>query len=131
MEGADDDLSRAECWELLASASVGRLALSIRALPLILPVRYAVDDASVAISLGRNGMPTASVHDAIVAFAVDQFDEESALGWMVQLQGRARLAPVGSGSEGPGPIDPGQVLRLAPGTVSGHRFTLQPIAPVF
>ena len=59
MEGADDDLSRAECWELLASASVGRLALSIRALPLILPVRYAVDDASVAISLGRNGMPTA------------------------------------------------------------------------
>jgi len=130
MEHVDDELSQAECWELLAGASVGRLALSIRALPLILPVRYVVDGASVAVSLGRNGMPTASVHDAVVAFAVDQFDEESALGWMVQLQGRARLAPVGSGSEGPGPVDPGQVVRLSPGTVTGHRFTLQPFAPV-
>ena len=129
MERSDGDLSPAECWDLLAMATVGRLALSIRALPMILPVRYVVDEDAVAISLGRLTMPTVSVHDAVVAFAVDRIDERTSAGWMVQVQGRARLGPAGPSSDGPDPADPVQVLRLAPGTVSGHRFTLQPFAP--
>ncbi len=128
MERSDGDLSPDECWELLGTAGVGRVALSIRALPLILPVRYVVDDASVAISLGRLGMPTVSVHDAVVAFAVDRIDELTSTGWMVQLQGRALLAP--SSSDGPGQVDGSQVIRLVPGTVSGRRFTLLPFEPV-
>ena len=43
MTAHDDALSERECWELLATVSVGRLALSIRALPLILPVQYYLD----------------------------------------------------------------------------------------
>jgi uncharacterized protein len=130
MERSQGALSQAECWQLLAMASVGRLALSIRALPTILPVRYEIDDASVAISLGRLGMPAAAVHDSVVAFAVDRIDEETAQGWIVQMQGRARLALPGSASEGGGPVDSGQVVRLVPGTVTGHRFTLDAGTPV-
>jgi nitroimidazol reductase NimA-like FMN-containing flavoprotein (pyridoxamine 5'-phosphate oxidase superfamily) len=40
MTAHDAVLSERECWELLATASVGRLALSVRALPVILPVQY-------------------------------------------------------------------------------------------
>ena len=130
MERSEGDLSQAECWQLLAMASVGRLALSIRALPMILPVRYSVDDASVAISLGRFGMPAAAVHDSVVAFAVDRIDETSSDGWIVQMQGRARLAAPGAVAAGLGPVESGQVVRLVPGTVTGHRFTLDVDTPV-
>lgn len=127
MERSDAELTSVECWELLARSSVGRLALSIRALPIILPVRFVVDDASVAISLGRFGMPAAAVHDSVVAFAVDHIDEAEDQGWIVQMQGRVRVAVPANARVGPGPVDTGQLvrlMRLMPGTVSGHRFSL-------
>jgi nitroimidazol reductase NimA-like FMN-containing flavoprotein (pyridoxamine 5'-phosphate oxidase superfamily) len=40
MTAHDDALSEPECRDLLATASAGRLALSVRALPVILPVQY-------------------------------------------------------------------------------------------
>jgi hypothetical protein len=51
MTAHDDALSERECWELLATVSVGRLALSVRALPVILPVQYYLD--------GRRSWPCA------------------------------------------------------------------------
>jgi hypothetical protein len=148
MDRSGADLTQSTCWELLATATVGRLALSIHAMPTIVPVRYLVDDAAVAISLGRPGLPMATVHDAVVAFAVDDIDEGTATGWMVQMLGVARLAPSSSpAADGPFPFlaparalaplpapdDPGpagvdQVVRLVPGLVTGHRFTLEPFA---
>jgi len=130
MHRSDADLTPAECWELLALSSVGRLALSVRALPTILPVRYEVDDASVAIHLGRFGLPAAAVHDSVVAFAVDHIDEVADEGWIVQMQGLARLALTRGVPTGPAPVDSGQLLRLVPGMLSGHRFTLGSGAPV-
>ena len=130
MERSEAGLSPSACWDLLATATVGRLALSVRALPMIVPVRYLVDDASVAISLGRPGLPLTTVHEAVVAFAVDAIDEGSATGWMVQMQGRARLAPSFGSTDGPRPDDVDQVVRLVPVTVTGHRFTLEPFEPL-
>lgn len=124
MERSGTDLTPATCWELLATATVGRIALSIRALPAIVPVRYQVDEPAVAINLGQPGLPAATVHDAVVAFAVDAIDVDTASGWMVQMQGWTTIAPH------PAPVDPGpsaadQILRLVPATVTGHRFTLE------
>jgi nitroimidazol reductase NimA-like FMN-containing flavoprotein (pyridoxamine 5'-phosphate oxidase superfamily) len=130
MERSETDLSPAACWELLPTAGVGHLALSSKALPTIRPVRYVVDDGEVVIGLGCSGMPAAAVDNAVIAFAVDRIDDESGTGWIVQMQGRARLAPTGTASDGPGSFDPGQVVRLVPGAVAGHRFTLQPLVPV-
>jgi len=127
MERSEADLSPAECWELLATTSVGRLALSDRALPTIVPVRYAVGSGSVAISVGRLG-PPASVHDAVVAFVADRIDEESASGWTVLMQGRARLAPADPLPADPGAGAAGRVVLLVPATVTGHRITL-PASP--
>lgn len=128
MELARPDLTPDQCWELLTVAHVGRLALSVRALPMIFPVRYAVDGDSVAISLGRHGLPTASVHDAVVAFAVDEIDPSAGVGWMVQMQGRARLFDTDQAPVDPEPAPGAQVVRLIPGTVTGSRFTFPPYA---
>jgi len=127
MERFEAELSPAECWTLLASTSVGRMALSVRALPTIVPVRYAVGDGSVAIRVGRLGLPT-TVHDMVVAFAADRIDEESASGWTVQMQGRAQLAPTSPMPGGAGADAAGQVVLLVPALVTGHRFIL-PASP--
>lgn len=115
---SEDDLGQAACWDLLGTTSVGRLGMSVRALPSILPVRFTVERGVVVISVGPLG-PPATVHDAVVAFAADRIDEESAAGWIVQMQGRARLAPAG-----PVPADGAGVVLLEPATMSGRRFAL-------
>jgi len=126
MDRSDGDLSRAECWELLADAGIGRLALSVRALPTILPARYTVDEGSVILGLGRYGLPDSAIDGTVVAFAVDRFDVAPGHGWMVQLQGRARPEPHDAVPADSAPARAGQVVRLTPGTVTGHRFTIRP-----
>jgi nitroimidazol reductase NimA-like FMN-containing flavoprotein (pyridoxamine 5'-phosphate oxidase superfamily) len=130
MDRSDEALSTAECWELVAMATLGRLALSIRALPTILPVRYVVDDASVVISIVRLGMPDTAVHDSVVAFAVDDINEVADEGWMVQMQGRARLTTATTLAGGPGDVDFTRIMRLSPGTVTGLRYSPQPLFSV-
>ena len=44
-------LSEGECWQLLATATVGRLALSVHALPAILPVQYYLEYGGIASCL--------------------------------------------------------------------------------
>ncbi len=113
----------AECWELLANSTLGRLALSIQALPIIIPVRYVVDDASVAIDIDRISMPDAAVRNSVVALAVDDISEPAEEGWLVQVQGIAHLAtPAG----GPGNVYSDGVVRLVPGNVTGLRFPTAP-----
>jgi len=116
-------LSTAECWELLTQSTLGRMALSIQALPIILPVRYVVDDACVAISIDRLGMPDAAVHDSVVAFAVDDIGDVADEGWMVQVQGIARLT---TPTRHAGSAEFARIVRLVPGTVSGLRFSAAP-----
>jgi len=129
MDRTHAELTSTECWELLALSSVGRLALSVRALPTILPVRYAIDADAVAIHMGRFGLPAAAVHDSVVAFAVDHIDEAADSGWIVQMQGLAQLARPDGTPTGAGPVAGGQLLRLVPGMLSGQRFTLGSGAP--
>ena len=50
-----------QCWELLATASVGCLALSIRALPVIFPVRYYLDGRRLVVCLGHHEIPERSL----------------------------------------------------------------------
>ena len=70
-----EDLSRQECWELLAGRSVGRLAvITEENLPFVVPVNYALDGETVVF---RSDFGTK--FDALlrhpVAFQVDSIDE--------------------------------------------------------
>ena len=88
MGGGGDLIPEEECWQLLASASVGRVALSIHALPAILPVQYYLDGRKLALCLGHRELPERSLN-AVVAFAADAIDPISRSGWAIQVQGRS------------------------------------------
>ena len=87
-----NDLTVAECWDLLRTTSVGRVALSLNALPAIVPVQYFVEGETLAICLGQYRIPDRAVHSAVIAFAADAIEPTTRAGWSVQVQGTARLS---------------------------------------
>lgn len=89
-----------ECLRLLRSKSVGRLGLSASSLPIVLPVRYVVDDDRILLATGRDTRMAAATRDTVVAFEVDDFDSDPATGWSVMVQGRA--SELAEGVDAPG-----------------------------
>jgi hypothetical protein len=121
----DDALSERECWALLATASVGRLALSVRALPVILAVQYYLDGHRLAVCLGHRGLPEQALDETIIAFAADSIDPVTRSGWAVQVQGRSvvpRGLRIDTDCGWPGAA--AQVVEIEPGRISGHRMHL-------
>jgi nitroimidazol reductase NimA-like FMN-containing flavoprotein (pyridoxamine 5'-phosphate oxidase superfamily) len=67
-------LQREECMALLATATVGRIGVSVDALPVILPVDFTVlDDLIVLRNVPRTKL-SAAVKRRVVAFQADDFD---------------------------------------------------------
>jgi nitroimidazol reductase NimA-like FMN-containing flavoprotein (pyridoxamine 5'-phosphate oxidase superfamily) len=89
-------LDRSECLQLLAPGGVGRIAATAGALPVILPVRYALDSDSVVLCVGVGSTLDQATRHAVVAFEVDGSD----LGgeWSVSVVGVARPIPEGDES---------------------------------
>jgi nitroimidazol reductase NimA-like FMN-containing flavoprotein (pyridoxamine 5'-phosphate oxidase superfamily) len=115
----NENIPENECWELLRSKSVGRVALSIAALPAIVPVGYSVDGPELTINLdAHEAIPETALHDAIVAFEVDTIDSVTHSGWIVHVTGSAHMA------EHTTDISEGAVrrtVRLAPAVITGQR----------
>ncbi len=84
-------LDRTECLRLLREAAIGRIALSHRALPTVVPVSFALDDDRILVRTGDGARLHAAQSDAVVAFEVDDFDVERGTGWSVLVTGRASL----------------------------------------
>jgi len=124
-----DQIPSQRCWELLATASVGRLALSVQALPVILPVQYYVTGHRLAACLGHHTIPKRSLHDAIIAFTADAIDPAARSGWSVQIQGRSSI-PGPDGLDGfdtgCGQPTAGQIVAIEPGTITGYYVHLCP-----
>ena len=112
---------------MLATASVGRLALSVRALPVILPVQYYLDRRRLAVCLGHHALPERALDETIIAFAADAIDPVTRAGWSVQVQGRS-VIPRGLriDTDCGRPAAAAQVVEIEPGTISGHRMHLCP-----
>ena len=126
MSVPDELIPEHRCWELLATVSVGRLALSVRALPVILPVQYYLDGRRLAICLGHHQIPERSLNDVIIAFAADEIDPVTRWGWSVQVQGRS-VIPLRLGVDTAcGRPTAGQIVQMEPGIISGHRTHLCP-----
>jgi hypothetical protein len=114
-----------ECWELLASTSVGRIALSIGALPAILPVQYYLDGQTLAVCLGHRSLPERALN-AVVAFAADAIDPQTRSGWSIQVQGRSATARQPRIDTDCGWPAAGQVVQIEPEIVTGYRMYLCP-----
>jgi Pyridoxamine 5'-phosphate oxidase len=126
MSVPDELIPEHRCWELLATVSVGRLALSVRALPMILPVQYYLDGHRLAICLGHHQIPERSLNDVIIAFAADEIDPVTRSGWSVQVQGRSVIPRQLGVDTTCGWPAAAQVVQMEPGIISGHRTHLCP-----
>jgi nitroimidazol reductase NimA-like FMN-containing flavoprotein (pyridoxamine 5'-phosphate oxidase superfamily) len=83
------ELSRARCFDLLATLAVGRVGVSVRALPAILPVAYVVVGERVVLRSVPGAKLDAAVHRSVVAFETDRYDPAGTWGWSVLVQGVA------------------------------------------
>ena len=120
-------LSEQECWELLATVSVGRLALSVRALPVIMPVQYYLDGRRLAMCLGHHALPERALDKTIIAFAADSIDPVTRSGWSIHVQGRSVIARgLLIDTDCGWPASVAQVVEIEPGRISGQRIHLCP-----
>jgi nitroimidazol reductase NimA-like FMN-containing flavoprotein (pyridoxamine 5'-phosphate oxidase superfamily) len=125
-----DVLDRPECLELLARGETGRIAVTMGALPTVLPVSYGLAGEDL-VFLAHEGSDLArAAADAVVAFETDHVDTAGGEAWSVVVTGMA--VPVTDPAElaalrllelGPWARKPRQVfIRLATDVVSGRRF---------
>ncbi len=82
-------LTRRECFDCLKLASVGRIGVSIDALPVILPVHFIVDDEAVLFRTVLGTKLDAATIGAVVAFQADAWEPTDGTHWSVLLQGMA------------------------------------------
>jgi nitroimidazol reductase NimA-like FMN-containing flavoprotein (pyridoxamine 5'-phosphate oxidase superfamily) len=84
------DLDAAECHRLLASGSVGRVGVTIDALPAVLPVNYVMHDGAVVFRTVAGTKLDAATANAVVAFEVDSGGDRPDDAWSVLVRGIAR-----------------------------------------
>jgi len=82
-------LDRAACLRLLASADRGRIALNVGALPVILPVRFALALDRVVLSVSVGSALDRATDGTLVAFQADGADTEPPREWSVSVVGTA------------------------------------------
>jgi nitroimidazol reductase NimA-like FMN-containing flavoprotein (pyridoxamine 5'-phosphate oxidase superfamily) len=137
--GSLDELSPAECWELLATQPIGRVAVIVGHYPLVFPVNYAVDDKTIVYRTGA-GTKLHSVHRSNVTFEVDEIDTEGRTGWSVMVKGvahelslkRDRRAISRAELTGAAPWAPGDrehVIRIVADQVTGRRIRAAELPP--
>jgi nitroimidazol reductase NimA-like FMN-containing flavoprotein (pyridoxamine 5'-phosphate oxidase superfamily) len=130
------ELLRPECLQLLATGSVGRVAVIRHVLPqpmpAIVPVNYALDGGDVVFRTAASTVLLDSAQaGATVAFEADDLDFERCSGWSVTVTGPIRLVTDPSEVEhamrlpihpwAPGARD--HVLCIQAQFVSGRRIT--------
>ncbi len=136
-ERAHQNLHLSECRRLLDTERLGRIALSVAALPSVVPVFYRVVDDRIVLGVEDRSL-FAALSDNIVAFEVDHVDQETKVGWTVLVVGRSSPAPDLSlsvftlpGNEAArdgllGPPD--RLIGISIDRLSGQR-TIEPSAP--
>lgn len=84
----EDHFDDATCLALLSRSNYGRVGLSIRALPVVIPVRYTVAGDMIHIHV-TDLQVAAAISGNVAALQADGFDEDSGRRWTVLSVGQA------------------------------------------
>ena len=104
-------LEPAECLALLGQSTLGRVAITVGALPTILPINFRLVGADIVFRTGVGTKLDAAARGAVIAFEVDDVDPMEHTGWSVVVTGVAQDTP---SDERTGPIDSTAIPRWAP-----------------
>lgn len=120
-------LTHEECLDLLRSACIGRVSVTHRALPAIVPVNYAFDHG-IVFRTRSGGMLDGACRGSVVAFEIDELAADGASGWSVlvvgvadALDGSERLRALGLGIASALGDSTDHFVRIPIGTVTGRR----------
>ena len=86
-----DGLSHAECVEVLAQATIGRIGYIDHGWPIVVPVNFSTYQNDVFIRSVRGGKLSAAVHNDRVCFEVDTFSESEHRGRSVVIHGHLEV----------------------------------------
>jgi nitroimidazol reductase NimA-like FMN-containing flavoprotein (pyridoxamine 5'-phosphate oxidase superfamily) len=128
-------LTRDECLALLPTVPIGRVGLTLSALPVVLPVNFAVLDGDIVFRTVEGTKFHAAATGTVVAFEVDDHDRDGAWGWSVMVQGPSRvLTEAAEVSQvrrlvvDPWAVDgrADRTVRITNALMSGRRFERRP-----
>ncbi len=83
-------LAAEQCLELLSTVRLGRIAVTVRAVPSIFPVDYRLVDGQIVFRAGEGTNLYRAAASKVVAFEVDEVDLSWQQGWSVVAVGVAR-----------------------------------------
>jgi uncharacterized protein len=127
-------LDEREATRLLASGEVGRVGVTIGALPAIFPVNYRLIDGCIVFRSSPGSKLSAAMSRAVVAFEVDDYNVADRSGWSVLVIGPSEVVhdldvTFKALEAGPEPyVDGprGAIIRIEPTFVSGRRIVHLP-----
>lgn len=127
---AGEVLSADECWRLLATADLGRLAIDVAGELEIFPINFVVDERTLVFRTAEGTKLAALTISSHVALEADGFEGDGNTAWSVVVKGTAerleRFDQIYAAEELP--IIPWAggakqwFVRINPAQVSGRRF---------
>jgi uncharacterized protein len=124
-------LPESECWRLLDSSALGRIALVVEGWPQVFPVNYSVGEGALVFRSGP-GAKVSYGPGSRACFEIDGWDDRSGTGWSVMVLGVLRDITEATDDRAVElrqlplhPAPPGirhRVLALCPNRISGRRF---------
>jgi nitroimidazol reductase NimA-like FMN-containing flavoprotein (pyridoxamine 5'-phosphate oxidase superfamily) len=125
-------LSASECWDLLASVSLGRLVTSVGGQPEIFPINFVVQRRTVLFRTAEGTKLVSAAINNHVLFEAD--DHGAGEGWSVIVKGMARMLRT---DEELADADDARLVpwiatlkqhyvRIKPVSISGRRFRFGP-----
>jgi hypothetical protein len=82
-------LSAGECRAYLAQVAIGRVAVTVGALPVIFTVPFVLDGDDLLIRVAQLSVLCRALTGSVVAFSADDFEESEEDSWSVLVRGVA------------------------------------------
>jgi nitroimidazol reductase NimA-like FMN-containing flavoprotein (pyridoxamine 5'-phosphate oxidase superfamily) len=134
MDETTNELTPQECWTLLGTSDLGRLAVCLGEVAEIFPVNYAVAHGTVVFRTAPGLKHVSARLNGLLTFEADGVDRDAGVAWSVVVKGRGHDMADGPEAElartlnlrpahgGPKPL----FVRIEPDVVTGRRFRIAP-----
>lgn len=122
-------LTDRQCIDLMATERIGRVGITVGALPAIFPVNYELWNGDIFFRTGEGTKLRAAANGGVVGFEVDHVEPNTRAGWSVLVIGVADVVhpddDAGLPAVPPSPWAGGKrshLVRIRPEIISGRRL---------